>query len=715
MNRLQNIQILRAVAALSVVAFHGNDVWRERLGGHFPIAWSNGAAGVDIFFVISGFVMVVSSRKLSRQQLGWWRFLAARLRRIVPLYWLCSCIKIVLVWLLPGAVLSSRIGWAYCAASFLFLPVHDAAGHFRPLMPVGWTLSFEMMFYALFAACLAARRNPRVWLPPALLLITLLPRANGSVAGELCKPVLLEFGYGIILASFYLKGWHLPRRAAWPMLAASVVLLALLPAACLGSRAFSWGIPASGLIAAAVALEAQSRLRPRGSLVSVMLTLGDASYAIYLTHGLTLAGVALCLARVPGTTHVLVICYFGAIAASALVGWFVHVLIEKPLLGWGISRAAIDEAPAVLVLAGGGMAPLSGGVGVLMRYLMDAWAGMEAAPRIRIVDTRGSGGRFSFMPWFAASFACVALLGLAGRINLVHAHMASRGSAARKTLLCGLAMMLGIPVVMHMHGADFLPFYRRLHPVSRAPLRFVLRRARLVIVLGTAWRDFLIHEVGLSPARISIVPNGVPRPPTVGSGRAHRPSKIVFLGRLCARKGVPELIAALASPCVRALDWQAVIAGDGDPAPYRAMLGWHRLGPRVSLPGWIGRPETAALLSESDIFVLPSHHEAMPVAVLEAMAAGIAVITTPVGTLPEFLQHNVNALLVPPGSPAQLAEAIALLLQDVALRRRLAEAGHAVFCDRLEISHVASRIAGLYRDVLRPTSAASFAAPQPAE
>ena len=225
-----------------------------------------------------------------------------------------------------------------------------------------------------------------------------------------------------------------------------------------------------------------------------------------------------------------------------------------------------------------------------------------------------------------------------------------------------------------------------------------------MVVLGAAWRSFLIDEIGVMPDRVSILANGVPPAPAARPALAHGRPRLLYLGRLCARKGLPELIAALGTPALRARDWEAVIAGDGDPAPFRAMIGWHRLAGRVQMPGWLGRESTCLLLAQADIFVLPSHHEAMPIAVLEALAAGVAVITTPVGTIPEFLLDRQNALLVPPGDVASLAAAIATLLDDTALRARLAAAGQAVFQDRLEISGVAAKLARLYRAAIAPPS-----------
>ena len=135
--RVQTIQALRAVAALLVVVYHAFDMWDLRIGP--GLSWTNGAAGVDIFFVVSGFVMVVSSQRLLSQPRGWLTFMRHRIVRIVPLYWLLTTLKLALVVFFADLALRSNLDLDYVVRSYLFLPVVDSAGHFRPLLSVGWT------------------------------------------------------------------------------------------------------------------------------------------------------------------------------------------------------------------------------------------------------------------------------------------------------------------------------------------------------------------------------------------------------------------------------------------------------------------------------------------------------------------------------------------------------------------------------------------------
>jgi glycosyltransferase involved in cell wall biosynthesis len=361
----------------------------------------------------------------------------------------------------------------------------------------------------------------------------------------------------------------------------------------------------------------------------------------------------------------------------------------------------------VAMFAGGGLAHTSGGVGTYIRYLEDQWATQAGGPRVRVIDTRGKGGKAGMACHFPWAVVCLLGLGAIGRIDLLHIHMSAYGSALRKGVLTILGSMLGIPVILHMHGSNFGAFFAKLPGPGRRALRFALNRARHIIVLGNGWREFLIAEAGVAPQKIVVIYNGVPGPTDIGqaSSRPGDTVRIVFLGQLGERKGVPELLTALQSPQLLSRSWKATIAGDGAVAESRAAVANAGLQDRVSIPGWLDRDAASDLLRKADIFVLPSHFEAMPIAILEAMAHRVAVIATPVGAIPEFLKDGQNALLVPPGAQEKLADAIARLIDDPDERSRLGVAGHQMFHDRFDISVAANQILELYQSAV-PTSPA---------
>ncbi len=358
----------------------------------------------------------------------------------------------------------------------------------------------------------------------------------------------------------------------------------------------------------------------------------------------------------------------------------------------------------VTMFAGGGITHASGGVGTFIRYLMDVWEREPNTPLVRIIDTRGEGGKVGMVLHFLRAIVYLLVWGPIGRVDLLHIHMAAHGSALRKCVLILVGDLLGIPVIVHMHGSNFNKFYDALPNAVRKVFRFVMRRARYVIVLGENWRQFLIADIGLDARRIAVIVNGVPGPIAFDRPAGHGEAvRIVFLGQIGERKGVPDLLAAFQSPRLLTKSWTATVAGDGEVDELRVAVAKAGLQDRVAVPGWVERETASGLLREADIFVLPSHFEAMPIAILEAMAHGVAVIATPVGAIPEFLTDGETAVLVPPGAPEQLADAISRLMGDAAERQRLGAAGNKVFRERFDISVAAGRILALYAAAMQPT------------
>jgi glycosyltransferase involved in cell wall biosynthesis len=204
----------------------------------------------------------------------------------------------------------------------------------------------------------------------------------------------------------------------------------------------------------------------------------------------------------------------------------------------------------------------------------------------------------------------------------------------------------------------------------------------------------------VEPGRLVVLPNCVPDPgphPAAG-GRA---PVILFLGRLGERKGVPELLAALASPPMAALAWRAVLAGDGPVTAYRAEAEVLGIGDRVELPGWVEEAETRALCRGADILVLPSHHEGLAMAVLEGLAHGLAVVTTAVGAHDEAIDDGASGIFVPVGDAGALAAALAGLVSDPERRAALAAGARARFVERFSMARYLPALRHLYAGLAR--------------
>ncbi|MBB3444201.1 glycosyltransferase family 4 protein [Rhizobium sp. BK379] len=258
------------------------------------------------------------------------------------------------------------------------------------------------------------------------------------------------------------------------------------------------------------------------------------------------------------------------------------------------------------------------------------------------------------------------------RVELVHAHSAMRGSFWRKGLFTSIARVFGIPVVLHLHGSEMKPFYESQRPFLRRLIRHHLEKATRVIVLSESWREFV---GGIAPAaRIVVVPNYVIVPPSADP-QLRRPHDLLFLGLIGPRKGTFDLIPAFASIAQDHPDARLVIGGNGQIEAADKLLRDLSMEDRVILAGWVDGQKKEALLETSGIYILPSYNEGLPMSVLEAMAAGVAVITTRVGGIPELITDGVDGLLVDAGDKEGLASAIFALLSDEGLRMRLAQAG----------------------------------------
>jgi peptidoglycan/LPS O-acetylase OafA/YrhL len=344
-----SIQLLRGLAAMLVVVFHAGVMVRDRFpaaGDHFLLL--SGAAGVDIFFPISGFVMLISSRALLLRPDGWKIFAERRLIRIVPLYWLATTLKVLAVLAVPALALHSQLGEWHILASYLFIADRNAMGTVEPVLPVGWTLNYEMFFYLIFAVALLWRRPLIITVSAILLLIVAV---GGVVPKDIAaftvfRPLVLEFGAGLWIAQLAWDGVRLRRRTA--IACFIIALLALLATDALPSaevesaRLLLWGLPGAMLVLAAVSLEPWVAKR-RWRIASV---LGDASYSIYLSHGFVLPCFAVAAAKMGFHGIIGATASFGlSIVVSALFGIAIYRWIERPmtraLLRWRKARTVV--------------------------------------------------------------------------------------------------------------------------------------------------------------------------------------------------------------------------------------------------------------------------------------------------------------------------------------------------------------------------------------
>jgi glycosyltransferase involved in cell wall biosynthesis len=357
-------------------------------------------------------------------------------------------------------------------------------------------------------------------------------------------------------------------------------------------------------------------------------------------------------------------------------------------------------APPVRVLLLAPYGPRGGGIGRMMEYVVDA---RPEGLRLERVETRG-GGHVAWSAWFmlrAAARLCAAAAGAAPAI--VHVNMAERGSVVRKGSLLLLARALGLPAVLHVHAAELIEFHAGLPRAAQLLVAMPFRAATVCIVLGTVWQDFLHAGLGVPLSRIEVLRNGVPRPVLRRFPAPCRTFKFVFLGNLHARKGLPDLLHALASPALRGLDWSLTVAGGGDARAAQDLATSLGITGRTIFTGWLDREATTFLLSQAGALVLPSYAEGLPLVLLEAASLGVPVVATGVGAVGEVFRHGETALLVQPGDRAALAAALLRLLADPGCARRLGRQARALYAQELTLEVFMAGLGGIYaRHCLAP-------------
>jgi glycosyltransferase involved in cell wall biosynthesis len=262
---------------------------------------------------------------------------------------------------------------------------------------------------------------------------------------------------------------------------------------------------------------------------------------------------------------------------------------------------------------------------------------------------------------------------LKGEVDVVHIHLAEKGSALRKSILILLTKAFGKPVILHAHGCEFHSFHASLSPVMKRVLNLILRQSTYLIALSESWKDYYMKYCGFKAKQVVVFANPVEIPENIPDrSKSQKKINFVSLGRIGKRKGAFDLIEAFAqlTPQQREKS-QLTLAGIGEVEQARSLAESLNVKEQINFPGWVDPVRRSELLSKADVFVLPSYNEGLPMALLEAMSWGLPVITTPVGGIPEVVTHTKTGLLVNPGDVEQLTEAVQSLIEDESLRLKL--------------------------------------------
>lgn len=301
--------------------------------------------------------------------------------------------------------------------------------------------------------------------------------------------------------------------------------------------------------------------------------------------------------------------------------------------------------------------------------------------------------------------ACIAIAALLtmlrhlrlGHVRGLHAHTATNASFWRKAMFCVVARLYRVPYVLHLHSGDMPAFLSRSNRVAKVLAIKLMLAADRVVVLSPEWAHWL--QCAAPGACAAVVPNPVQLPPTLTETPRSEFPTILFLGRLESAKGVPELLTAFADVLKFFPEATLLLGGEGDFDGVAQRIKELSIDASVKVLGWVSGQAKLDLLSSCWIFALPSHHEGLPVGMLEAMAFGMPCIGTPVGAVPGLIADSGGGVLVPVKQAKDLADSLITLLSDHDLRLKMGRRAAHHIRENYATEIVEQRLKGIYENL----------------
>ena len=324
--RLHALQYLRAVAALAVVYSHAV----IQVDNYRPYLFEFGSFGVDLFFIISGFIMMYISKPTDTP----WRFVVNRARRVIPLYWFFTILMVAILLIMPAVFKTTVFRWDAFIMSLLFIPHYSVANPavVWPLVAPGWSLNYEMYFYLLFAISLLFARQLRlIFISCTILIVFIVCQqldSTNAIVVFYSDSIVFEFVLGMLLALAWQRQLRLSSASATILIIVGFILLFLrLPL----PRIAEFGLPSLLIVTGCLYIKVPEN--------RALVLLGDASYALYLSHIFTLGIMRKFLPPILGNSAVAAYMF---IAISLVVCVLVSIVAHKLVDNWLLRQERID-------------------------------------------------------------------------------------------------------------------------------------------------------------------------------------------------------------------------------------------------------------------------------------------------------------------------------------------------------------------------------------
>lgn len=329
--------------------------------------------------------------------------------------------------------------------------------------------------------------------------------------------------------------------------------------------------------------------------------------------------------------------------------------------------------------------------GYMSETLLDDW-------RFKTIWTHDEGSiiqrlRIATCAWFKFTRLLVSR-----KISFAHIHSAMKGSFWRKTIFAQTARLFKVPVIMHLHGSEMQLFYNNLTKYGKWLVRWSLESSERVVVLSDSWKVFINN---IAPnANVMTIPNYVRPPERLVYKCQPEKFEVLFLGLIGNRKGIFDVISIWPEILKQIPYARLLIGGNGEIDRAHDMIKELGISESVNLLGWIDGQQKYQLIANSDVFVLPSYNEGLPMSVLEAMSFSRAVISSNVGGIPELIHHNVDGFIINPGDKKNLLDYLSLLATDGMLREQIAAAAREKIESKYSNTAVIPKLDRLYNDII---------------
>jgi len=283
------------------------------------------------------------------------------------------------------------------------------------------------------------------------------------------------------------------------------------------------------------------------------------------------------------------------------------------------------------------------------------------------------------------------------KFDIVHINMSTHMSFFRKFFIFKWAKLMKIKTIVHIHGSKFKEFCNESNPFVKLMIKNVLDSADAVFALSNSWKRF-INNISKSK-NVYIVYNGASLKKFSKKINNKNLIFISFMGRLGKRKGVYDLLDAFEKLIPDFPSARLILGGDGEVNKVRKLVVKKKLKERINVLGWVSGEQKIKVFRESDIYVLPSYNEGLPGSILEAMAAGVPIISTPVGGIPEAVIENRNGYLVNPGDVDDLSKKLKILCQNKKLREKMGKESRDIIKEKFEIKKIVLNLLNIYKKI----------------